>query len=160
AFLSGGVDSSVMVASCAGQTNGPLQTFSIGFHEESFSELPFAREVAQQFGTHHVEEVVTPDAVALVDQLAYHYDETFADSSALPTLLVSQLAARHVKVVLSGDGGDEAFGGYARYAHDLKEAALRRWLPGWFRRTLLGPLARRWPKADWLPRPLRAKTLL
>jgi asparagine synthase (glutamine-hydrolysing) len=160
AFLSGGVDSSVVVASCAGATNGPLQTFSIGFREESFSELPYARQVAEQFHTRHVEEVVTPDAVALVDQLAHYYDEPFADSSAIPTFLVSRLAARSVKVVLSGDGGDEAFGGYARYAHDLKEASLRRWLPGWFRRAILGPLARHWPKADWLPRRLRAKTLL
>jgi asparagine synthase (glutamine-hydrolysing) len=160
AFLSGGVDSSVIVASCAGQTNGPLQTFSIGFQEESFCELPYARQVAEQFGTRHVEEIVTPDAVSLVDRLTHHYDEPFADSSAIPTFLVSSLAARSVKVVLSGDGGDEAFGGYSRYAHDLKEAAVRRWLPGWFRQAVLGPLARRWPKADWLPRPLRAKTLL
>jgi asparagine synthase (glutamine-hydrolysing) len=160
AFLSGGVDSSVIVAEAAGQSDRPLETFSIGFNEESFSELPYARQVAARFGTRHVEEVVTPDAVALVDQLAHHFDEPFADSSAIPTFLVSRLAARSVKVVLSGDGGDEAFGGYARYAHDLKEAALRRWLPSWFRRAALGPLARRWPKADWLPRLLRAKTLL
>jgi asparagine synthase (glutamine-hydrolysing) len=160
AFLSGGVDSSVIVASCAGHTNGRLQTFSIGFREESFNELPYARQVAEQYGTQHVEEIVTPDAVSLVDQLAHYYDEPFADSSSIPTFLVSQLAARRVKVVLSGDGGDEAFGGYARYAHDLKEAALRRWLPGWFRRAVLGPVAQRWPKADWLPRPLRAKTRL
>ncbi|HTU93549.1 MAG TPA: asparagine synthase (glutamine-hydrolyzing) [Gemmataceae bacterium] len=160
AFLSGGVDSSVIVASCAGQANGPLQTFSMGFREESFSELPYARLVAEQFGTRHVEEIVTPDAVTLIDQLTHYYDEPFADSSAIPTFLVSRLAARSVKVVLSGDGGDEAFGGYARYAHDLKEAALRRWLPSWFRRAVLGPVARRWPKADWLPRPLRAKTRL
>lgn len=160
AFLSGGVDSSVIVACCAGQTNGRLQTFSIGFREESFNELPYARQVAAQFGTQHVEEIVTPDAVRLVDELAHYYDEPFADSSAIPTYLVSQLAARSVKVVLSGDGGDEAFGGYARYAHDLKEAALRNWMPSWFRRAVLGPLARRWPKMDWLPRPLRAKTRL
>ena len=160
AFLSGGVDSSLLVAACAGKTNGPLQTFSIGFREESFSELPYAQQVAEQFGTRHVEEVVTPDAVALIDQLTHHYDEPFADSSAIPTFLVSQLAARSVKVVLSGDGGDEAFGGYARYAHDLQEAALRRCLPRWFRRTVLGPLGQCWPKADWLPRPLRAKTRL
>jgi asparagine synthase (glutamine-hydrolysing) len=160
AFLSGGVDSSVIVASCAGQTNGPLQTFSIGFHEESFSELPYARLVAEQFGTQHTEQIVTPDAVSLLDQLTHYYDEPFADSSAIPTFLVSRLAAQSVKVVLSGDGGDEAFGGYARYAHDLKEAALRRWLPGWFRRAVLGPVAQCWPKADWLPRPLRAKTRL
>jgi asparagine synthase (glutamine-hydrolysing) len=160
AFLSGGVDSSVIVANSAGSTQGVLQTFSIGFGEEEFSELPHAREVAAQFGTQHLEELATPDAVSLLDQLTHFFDEPFADSSAIPTFLVSGLARRTVKVVLSGDGGDEAFGGYKRYAHDLKEAALRRWLPAWFRRCILGPLARVWPKADWLPRPLRAKTLL
>jgi asparagine synthase (glutamine-hydrolysing) len=116
--------------------------------------------VAVQFGTRHVEEIVTPDAVTLLDELTHYYDEPFADPSAIPTYLVSRLARRNVKVVLSGDGGDEAFGGYARYAHDLKEAALRRWLPAWFRRLALAPVARVWPKADWLPRPLRAKTFL
>ena len=159
-FLSGGLDSSMVVASAAGFSKGPLQTFSMGFQEESFSELPYARQIAEQFGSRHVEEIVTPDAITLLDQLTHHFDEPFADSSAIPTFLVSRLARRSVKVVLSGDGGDEAFGGYARYAHDLKEAAVRRWLPGWFRRGALGPLARVWPKADWLPRRLRAKTLL
>ncbi len=139
---------------------GALRTFSMGFAEERFSELPYAREVADRFGTQHTEEIVTPDAVSLIDELTHYYDEPFADSSAIPTFLVSRLASRSVKVVLSGDGGDEAFGGYARYAHDLKEAAVRRWLPAWFRRAALGPLARAWPKADWLPRPLRAKTAL
>jgi asparagine synthase (glutamine-hydrolysing) len=160
AFLSGGVDSSIVVASTSGATNGPLQTFSIGFREAAFSELPHARAVAERFGTRHHEEIVTPDAVALIDELAHHYDEPFADASAIPTYLVSQLASRRVKVVLSGDGGDEAFGGYARYAHDLKEAAVRRLLPAWFRRTVLRAAGRIWPKADWLPRPLRAKTAL
>jgi asparagine synthase (glutamine-hydrolysing) len=160
AFLSGGLDSSAVVASAAAAANGPLETFSIGFAEETFSELPHARLVAERFGTRHVEEVVTPDAVSLLDELTHYYDEPFADASAIPTFLVSRLAHRSVKVVLSGDGGDEAFGGYARYAHDVKEAALRRRLPGWFRRAVLGPLGRVWPKADWLPRPLRAKTLL
>jgi asparagine synthase (glutamine-hydrolysing) len=160
AFLSGGLDSSVVVASSAGATKGPLQTFSIGFREESFSELPYARQVAERFSTQHVEEIVTPDAVSLLDELTHYYDEPFADSSAIPTFLVSRLASRSVKVVLSGDGGDEAFGGYARYLHDLKEAAMRRYLPAWFRRLTLGPLARIWPKADWLPRPLRLKTFL
>jgi asparagine synthase (glutamine-hydrolysing) len=160
AFLSGGMDSSVMVATAAEPVRGPIQTFSIGFREESFSELPYARQVAARFGCRHVEEVVTPDAVALLDDLAHYYDEPFADSSAIPTFLVSRLASRSVKVVLSGDGGDETFGGYARYAHDLKEAAIRRRLPAWFRRAVLGPMARAWPKADWLPRPLRAKTTL
>jgi asparagine synthase (glutamine-hydrolysing) len=160
AFLSGGVDSSVVVSSSAGSTQGALQTFSIGFREEAFSELPFAREVSGHFGTRHTEEVVTPDAVSLLDDIAWYYDEPFADSSAIPTFLVSRLASRHVKVALSGDGGDEAFGGYSRYAHDLREAAIRRRLPGWLRRGVLGPLASVWPKADWLPRPLRAKTAL
>jgi asparagine synthase (glutamine-hydrolysing) len=159
AFLSGGIDSTLVVASCAGATNGPLRTFSMGFADESVSELPFAREAAQRCQTNHVEQVVTPDSVSLLDELSRYYDEPFADSSAIPTFLVSRLAARHVKVALSGDGGDEAFGGYRRYAHDLKEAALRRRLPGWLR-GLLGPLGRRWPKADWLPRPLRLKTAL
>jgi asparagine synthase (glutamine-hydrolysing) len=140
--------------------SGQLQTFSIGFQEEEFNELPYARQVAQRVGTRHMEEVVTPDAAALLDELSRFYDEPFADSSAIPTYLVSRLASRHVKVALSGDGGDEAFGGYARYAHDLKEAAMRRWLPGWFRNRLLGPLAQAWPRGDWLPRRLRAKTLL
>jgi asparagine synthase (glutamine-hydrolysing) len=160
AFLSGGMDSSAVVSATRAAGHDSLQTFSIGFAEESVSELPYARQVAKQFGTAHFEEIVTPDAVALLDELTHHYDEPFADSSAIPTFLVSRLASRHVKVALSGDGGDEAFGGYARYAHDLKEAALRGWLPAWLRRGALGPLARVWPKADWLPRPLRARTLL
>ena len=160
AFLSGGIDSSIIVALTAGATQGPLQTFSIGFAEERFSELPYAREIAARFGTRHTEEIVTPDAVSLIDELTRYYDEPFADSSAIPTYLVARLASQHVKVVLSGDGGDEAFGGYSRYAHDLTEAALRRRLPRWLRRSVLKPLAQVWPKADWLPRPLRAKTML
>jgi asparagine synthase (glutamine-hydrolysing) len=174
AFLSGGLDSSVVVSEAAGRIEPPrhrdaekkesgrqpLATFSMGFHEEGFSELPFARQVAERYCTHHTEEVVTPDAAELVEKLAFHFDEPFADSSAVPTYLVSRLARRSVKVVLSGDGGDEAFGGYARYAHDLKEAAARAVLPGWLRRRAIGPLASVWPKADWLPRPLRAKTRL
>jgi asparagine synthase (glutamine-hydrolysing) len=160
AFLSGGVDSSVVVSCAAGGTKGALQTFSMGFADAAWSELPHARAVAGRYGTRHSEEVVSPDAVALLDQLSLYYDEPFADSSALPTFLVSRLAKRGVKVALSGDGGDEAFGGYSRYAHDLNEAAIRKNLPRWFRRGLLGPLAGAWPKADWLPRSFRAKTLL
>ncbi|HEV3338991.1 MAG TPA: asparagine synthase (glutamine-hydrolyzing), partial [Pirellulales bacterium] len=172
AFLSGGLDSSVVVSEAVGGGDRPhpsplpegegtrLQTFSMGFREAEFSELPFARQVAQRYGTRHVEEIVTPDAAELVEELAFYFDEPFADSSAVPTLLVSRLARRNVKVALSGDGGDEAFGGYARYAHDLKEAATRACLPGWLRRGAIGPLANVWPKADWLPRPLRAKTRL
>ncbi len=159
AFLSGGVDSAVVVACGSAAMPGQLQTFSLGFHEESFSELTAARETADYFGTRHVDDIVTPDAARLLDQLTHHFDEPFADSSAIPTFLLARLASRSVKVALSGDGGDEAFGGYARYAHDLRESAWRRRLPTWVRHGL-GPLARVWPKTDWLPRPLRAKTFL
>jgi len=160
AFLSGGLDSSVMVATQAGLSDAPVQTFSIGFREAPFSELPYARQVAQQYGTRHTEQIITPEAVAVLDDLVHYYDEPFADSSAVPTLWVSRLARQSVKVVISGDGGDEAFGGYARYAHDLGEAWLRQRIPRWLRRRLLGPVGRVWPKADWLPRVLRAKTRL
>src|SRR5205807_1956483 len=100
AFLSGGIDSSIVVAGSAGATQGQLQTFSMGFQEEAFSELPYAREVAQRYDTRHVEEIVMPDAASLLDELTHYYDEPFADSSALPTFLVSRLASRSVKVVL------------------------------------------------------------
>jgi asparagine synthase (glutamine-hydrolysing) len=160
AFLSGGIDSSLVVALASAASSGPLQTFSIGFADESLSELPHARRVAEHFGTSHTEAIVSPDAASLIDELTRFYDEPFADSSAIPTYLVSRLAGERVKVALSGDGGDEAFGGYSRYAHDLGEAAVRERIPPWFRRSILGPLARTWPKSDWLPRPLRAKTTL
>lgn len=160
AFLSGGLDSSTIVATLANQGGPRLRTFSIGFEEEEFSELPHARAVARQFDTEHVEEIVRPQAVGSLEDLVRFYDEPFADSSAIPTMAVSRLAARSVKVVLSGDGGDEAFGGYARYAHDLKEARLRNLLPAWLRKSLIRSMAAAWPKADWLPRPLRLKTAL
>ncbi|MHB8974338.1 MAG: asparagine synthase (glutamine-hydrolyzing) [Pirellulaceae bacterium] len=160
AFLSGGLDSSVMVATQSAQSDSPVQTFSIGFKEARFSELPYARQVAEQYRTKHTEQIITPEAIGALDDLVHYYDEPFADSSAIPTLAVARLARTSVKVVISGDGGDEAFGGYARYAHDLREAWLRQRLPGWLRRSVLAPLGSVWPKADWLPRFLRAKTLL
>ena len=160
AFLSGGLDSSAIVATLSELSDEPVQTFSIGFQEREFSELPHARRVADQFGTKHVEEVVTAEAVGGLDALIRFYDEPFADASAIPTMCVSRVAAEHVKVVLSGDGGDEAFGGYARYQHDLKEARIRGMLPSWFRKLVLGNMASVWPKADWLPRALRWKSLL
>jgi asparagine synthase (glutamine-hydrolysing) len=138
----------------------PVRTFSIGFNEEEFSELPHARAVAKHFGCQHTEEIVTPDAVRDLDDLVFLYDEPFADASAIPTMAVSRLAAQHVKVVLSGDGGDELFGGYSRYSHDLNEAAVRNLIPELVRSLVLKPLAAIWPKADWLPRPLRLKTLM
>lgn len=160
AFLSGGLDSSAVTAAAAEASGTAIQTFSIGFEDERFSELPYARQVAQRFGTKHAEEIVTPDAAACLDELVTFFDEPFADASAIPTMCVAKLARRHVKVVLSGDGGDEAFGGYARYAHDLREAKLRALLPTVVRRRVLGSLSRAWPKADWLPRQLRLKTAL
>ncbi len=160
AFLSGGVDSSIVVATASQMVQGPLQTFSIGFDDDKLSELPYARLIAKQFGTEHKEEIVHPNAATLLDELTYYYDEPFADSSSIPTYLVSRLASRHVKVALSGDGGDEAFGGYARYSHDIREASLRGWLPRWFRLGMLRHLAAAWPKADWLPHPLRLKSAL
>lgn len=115
AFLSGGLDSSVVVALMAERMAMPVRTFSIGFEEARYSELSDARRVARHLGTEHHELVVRPEATALVERLVWHLDEPFADSSALPTYLVAELARSHVKMVLSGDGGDEAFAGYERY---------------------------------------------
>src|SRR5919109_751139 len=111
-LLSGGVDSALLAALAAQESGEPLRTFSIGFEERTFDELADARRVAQRYGTQHRELVLRPDAALLLPALADAFDEPFADSSALPTYLVSELAARHVKVALSGEGGDELFGGY------------------------------------------------
>jgi asparagine synthase (glutamine-hydrolysing) len=126
AFLSGGIDSSSVVASMARQTGAPVKTFSIGFEEAAFNELHWARLVAERYGTEHHELIVRPDVVNLCGQLVEHFDEPFADASAIPTFLVSQLAARHVKVVLTGDGGDELFAGYDSFFAIDRE----RWLDG------------------------------
>ena len=115
AFLSGGIDSSSVVASMALQSEEPVKTFSIGFKEAAFNELPFAAAVAKQYNTEHHEIVVEPDSVALTEKLVRQFDEPFADSSAIPTYIVSEFAAQHVKVSLSGDGGDELFGGYESF---------------------------------------------
>jgi asparagine synthase (glutamine-hydrolysing) len=112
AFLSGGIDSSSVVASMALGTREPVKTFSIGFEEPDFNELPLAALVARKYNTEHHEIIVHPDSVDLVSKLVRHFDEPFADSSAIPTYLVSEFAAQHVKVVLTGDGGDELFAGY------------------------------------------------
>src|SRR3989344_4701607 len=116
AFLSGGVDSSAIVALMSTLSPTPVKTFSIGFKEKSYSELPYAKEVAQHFKTDHTELIVEPQAIDLLPQLVRQYEEPYADSSALPTYLVSELTKKHVTVALSGDGGDENFAGYGRYS--------------------------------------------
>jgi asparagine synthase (glutamine-hydrolysing) len=117
AFLSGGVDSSAIVALMAGVMGEPVKTFTIGFDDrDGFDERPYARAVAERFGTEHHEEVAHPEAVELVERLVYHHDQPFGDSSAVPTYLLNEVARQHVTVALSGDGGDELFAGYERFA--------------------------------------------
>ena len=127
AFLSGGIDSSCVVASMAMQTKEPVKTFSIGFEEADYNELPYARMVADQYKTDHHEIIVKPDSIALVERLVRHFDEPFGDSSAIPTFIVSEFAARHVKVALSGDGGDELFAGYTRFFAAQQQRRFDRW---------------------------------
>jgi asparagine synthase (glutamine-hydrolysing) len=159
AFLSGGVDSSSVVA-LMNQVQSPVTTCSIGFTEESYNEAAEAKEFANSLSANHYEQIVSPKAVDIVEKLAWHYDEPFADSSAVPTYYVSKMAREHVTVVLSGDGGDENFAGYRRYKFDMRENMMRSVLPLGARRAIFGPLSRAYPKADWAPRIFRAKTTL
>jgi len=144
AFLSGGIDSGLVVALMSRHVTEPVKTFSIGFAEQAYDELPYARKVAQRYQTDHHEEIVNPDAESLIKDLVRQFDEPFADSSAIPTYYVSRLARKHVKVALSGDGGDELFGGYTHY---LDGAVVRysRWIPKPVRQHLLFPLSKRLP---------------
>lgn len=160
AFLSGGVDSSAVVAVMSAVSGvGPV-TCSIGFAESGFDESDYAARVAQRYHTrHHSERVGCQDA-ALIDTLAGLFDEPFADSSALPMFRVCELAKRQVTVALSGDGADETFAGYRRYRLHMMEERLRGWLPAGLRARVFGPLAALYPKADRAPRFLRAKTTL
>ena len=148
AFLSGGVDSSTVVGLMARHMGQPVKTFSIGFLEDSYNELKYARLAAKRFGTDHHEFFVTPEICNIVDELAWHFDEPFADSSAIPTYIVSKLAREHVTVVLSGDGGDELFAGYTRYATERRRRKYGL-LPRRFRRGLMEPLSRTLPHGAW-----------
>ena len=158
AFLSGGVDSSAVVQAMAGLSDTPVNTCSIAFDDPAFNESEFAQKVADRYRTDHRVEMVKSDDFDLIDTLAVLYDEPFADSSAIPTYRVCQLARKHVTVALSGDGGDETFGGYRRYRMHLMEDRMRSVLPVGLRQPLFGLLGRVYPKADWAPRVLRAKT--
>jgi asparagine synthase (glutamine-hydrolysing) len=144
AFLSGGIDSSTVVGLMARHSARPVKTFSIGFREDSFDELSSARLAARHFSTEHHEFVVTPEVCHLVDDLVRHFDEPFADSSALPTYVVSKMAREHVTVALSGDGGDELFAGYTRYGVDRRREKFAR-LPRLVRSGVMAPLSRRLP---------------
>ena len=160
AFLSGGVDSSAVVAMMAGLMSEPVNTCSIGFNDPAYNESEFAALTANRYGTRHTLDIVDTDDYGLIDTLAALYDEPYADSSAIPTYRVCQLARKRVTVALSGDGGDETFAGYRRYRWHMHEERVRDLLPLSVRRPLFGLLGGIYPKADWAPKMLRAKTTL
>jgi asparagine synthase (glutamine-hydrolysing) len=158
AFLSGGVDSSAVVALMAGLGDEPVNTCSISFGDPAFDESNYAAMVAEQYHTNHHVGEVSPDDFSLLDKLAGIYDEPYADSSAMPTYRVCELARKRVTVALSGDGGDENLAGYRRYRWHTYEERLRSMLPLSVRRPLFGVLGHLYPKADWAPKVFRAKS--
>jgi len=158
AFLSGGVDSSAVVATMAGLSAEPVQTCSIAFDVPEYDESHYARRVADQYRTDHHVDTVSANDFGLLDTLVALFDEPFADSSAIPTYRLCESARRRVTVALSGDGGDETFGGYRRYRMHLGEERLRAALPAGLRRAVFGPLGRLYPKLDRMPRRFRART--
>ena len=158
AFLSGGVDSSAVVAMMADINDSAVNTCSISFGDPEFNEASYAQQVADQYQTNHRVEQVDPDDFDLVGKLGELYDEPYADSSALPTYRLCELARKNVTVALSGDGGDENFAGYRRYRWHTYEERVRSMLPLEMRRPLFGTMGRVYPKADWAPKVFRAKT--
>jgi asparagine synthase (glutamine-hydrolysing) len=160
AFLSGGIDSSAVVAMMAETAPKAVVTCSIGFEDSRYDESRYAQMVADRFRTNHVTRIVANDDFDLLDRLAQAYDEPFADSSAIPTYRVCQVARERVTVALSGDGGDEVFAGYRRYRWHCLEERMRRRVPEAIRGPLFGALGRIYPKMDWAPKFLRAKSTL
>jgi len=160
AFLSGGVDSSSVVALMAEASSSPVRTCSIGFDIAALDESDYARQVAERYSTDHASRIVSSDDFDEVDRIVAMFDEPFADASALPTWRVCQLARESVTVALSGDGADEAFAGYRRHRFHRAEDRVRAILPAGLRAPVFGGLGTIWPKADWAPRPLRAKATL
>ena len=160
AFLSGGVDSSSVVALMSEASAQPVTSCSIGFDVAGVDETAHARKVAGLFATDHHERIVSADQFDEIDRIAGIFDEPFADASALPTLRVCELAREHVTVALSGDGADEALAGYRRQLFHAREEQARAVLPQFLREPVFGALGHIWPKADWAPRPMRAKATL
>jgi asparagine synthase (glutamine-hydrolysing) len=160
AFLSGGVDSSAVVAYMCRKAASQVRTFSIGFTNKRFDELDYARAVANLYQTEHSEKTVSPRIQDVLGVLARHMDEPFGDSSIIPTLYLAEMTRRHVTVALSGDGADEVFGGYRRYFFGVLEEKIRSKFPGLFRRSVLAWAGRHYPKFDYLPQVFRAKSLL
>lgn len=158
AFLSGGVDSSGVVAMMAQLQDAPVNTCAIAFNEKNYNESEFAQLVADRYQTNHLVKTVDTDDFDLIDKLATLYDEPYADSSAMPTYRVCELAKQRVTVALSGDGGDETFAGYRRYRWHMNEEKLRGYLPLALRKPLFGLLGSIYPKADWAPKVFRAKS--
>jgi asparagine synthase (glutamine-hydrolysing) len=161
AFLSGGLDSTLVVASMAGLMSTAIVTNSIGFETQRFNELPAARLVAEYFKTEHHEFIVEPRIADLMHRIVYHFDEPFADSSAVPMWHVCEMAKNNVTVALSGDGGDESFAGYSfRYIPHFFESKVRGLAPTWLRQLVFGGAGAIWPASARLPKPLRLKTIL
>lgn len=160
AFLSGGVDSSAVVALMAEASAKAVKTCTIGFDQAALDETAYAQQIAERFATDHRTRTVAAADFALVDKIADMFDEPFADASALPAYRVCELAREEVTVALSGDGADEAFAGYRRLVFQHQEERLRGMIPSFLRKGLFGPLSRVWPQMDWAPRPLRARATL
>jgi len=160
AFLSGGVDSSSIVALMTQLMSHRVRTTSIGFDYQRFNELAYAQQIANEFGTDHVAHTVKADTIGVLEKIAWHLDEPFGDPSVVPTYYLSQHTRRRVTVALSGDGGDEVFGGYDfRYVPTQAEVRLRRKLFDPVCRPIFSALAAIYPRGSWLPRSIRLKTI-